>query len=326
MLPTVRSYSLGNNLRESNSNNGSINGGARSIKSLLEAAFNTNTTKDATVPIRIGALAKTAHELRESDAARDQQTRFSSKLPKSHSSGGLNRRPGTSSGSLVEAFSWIGGARGKQTARRRDDSLTTIKIQAGHGTGKAVGNLVEEPRHQKKNDTRASNVDFEGRTPGVAATVVRRISPSTHNGSPRKDNTRRFNDRSARVRNTVDVSHVCHSVSPMSMTSPSRGGYAFSCDPQAQGAEIAMILSQRPATMSRPSSFNVQRPSLYADQIVCPRNVNLEGAVDGRNVARHDPTTHDPTTTTQFPCPYSFDVSHQEAKDGAEEKKGSSQS
>lgn len=326
----MRSFSLDNNLRDLNS----TNGGARSIKGLLEAAFSTNTAKDAAAPIRIGALARTVHELRGSDTARGQQPRFSSKLPKSYSSGGLNRRPGTSSGGLVEAFAWIGGVRDKQTARRRDSSLVARKKTAGHGTGKEVGNLVEEPRHQKKNDrsvragdlmrvdpreadklmqTRASKVDFEGSTPGGAATVVRRISPSTHHGSP----TRRFNDRSTRARNTVDVSHGCHSVSPMSMTSPSRGGYAFSCDPQAQGAEIAMILGQRPGTMSRPSSFNIQRPSLYADRIVCPRNVNLEGAVDESN-ARHNPTT-------QFPCPCLFAVS-QEAEDGAEEKKGSSQS
>lgn len=101
------------------------------------------------------------------------------------------------------------------------------------------------------------------------------------------------------------------------MTSPSRGGYAFSCDPQAQGAEIAMILSQRPATMIRPSSFNLQRPSLCADQIVCPRNVNLKGAVDKSNVWRHP--------ATQFPRTSLFTVS-QEAKEIAEEKKGSFQS
>ena len=58
----------------------------------------------------------------------------------------------------------------------------------------------------------------------------------------------------------------------------STGGYAFSCDPQAQAAEIAMILGHRPGPMNRTRSFYDHQSMLRAKRIVRARGIKAQEA------------------------------------------------
>lgn len=178
---------------------------------------------------------------------------------------------------MIETPGPVGRAQGST----RDDSDDPFALAVGRRRSSALtrvgGKLGQDPREAAKlMKTNSFFVEVErlssrnlvpsGSTAAGAQPVSARrysdLAGHRHRGNAGNSTTKKQRGVSAAFPGSRPIVHA-----PVSTPACSSGGYAFSCDPQAQQAEIAMILGERPAPMHQTANFYEQRSSLRAQRI-----------------------------------------------------------